>query len=143
MSDEVTPGHLCCCSGTMMEEPLPAPATIKAPATPSKTVAFKMSAGVSEREREKFLTAKYVLYCTVLFCTVQCYQVRGAPDGAHQEAAQGGDVDLRPAAGALRDRGQQTFLATLSISRILHHSKRTKVCRFMLPTYVALQQSLA
>ena len=43
----------------MMEEPLPAPATIKAPATPSKTVAFKMSAGVSEREREKFLTAKY------------------------------------------------------------------------------------
>ena len=39
---------------------------LKAPATPSKTVAFKMSAGVSEREREKFLTAKYVLYCTVL-----------------------------------------------------------------------------
>ena len=32
---------------------------LKAPATPSKTVAFKMSAGVSEREREKFLTAKY------------------------------------------------------------------------------------
>ena len=50
---------------------------LKAPATPSKTVAFKMSAGVSEREREKFLTAKYgahqyctVLYCTVLNCTV-------------------------------------------------------------------------
>ena len=48
-----------------------------------------------------------VLYCTVLHCTVQCYQVRGAPDGAHQEAAQGGDVDIRPAAGALRDRGEQ------------------------------------
>ena len=70
-------------------------------------------------------------------------QVRGAPDGAHQEAAQGGDVDLRPAAGALRDRGQQQFLATLFVSHILRYSKRTKVCRFMLPTHVALQQSSA
>ena len=78
------------------------------PVTNNKNVNFNKGGDEDEKKREKYLTAKYVLYRTALYCTVQCYQVRGAPDGAHQEAAQGGDVDLRPAAGALRDRGQQS-----------------------------------
>ena len=52
-------------------------------------------------------------------------QVRGAPDGAHQEAAQGGDVDIRPAAGALRDRGEQLSTEQhiiSSFSNTLHFS---------------------
>ena len=94
---------------------------LKAPATPSKTVAFKMSAGVSEREREKFLTAKCVLYFTVLYCTVQCYQVRGAPDGAHQEAAQGGDVDVRTSAETLLVRGSAKLRIQTMSAPVTHH----------------------
>ena len=40
----------------------------QAPVTNNKNVNFNKGGDEDEKKREKYLTAKYVLYCTALYC---------------------------------------------------------------------------